>query len=126
MIELVTRSQEAIQALHERIWKVVCKVMESAGKSTADSFGNCLTSGRHASIRPLQLTFNTVTAKLPGFTPEALINASSAQHHPGCMMTVLGEEKLKGARGAEQKVMQATWHVTAMDEGLVKAMAIES
>ena len=36
MIELVTRSQEAIQALHECIWKVVCQVMESAGKSTAD------------------------------------------------------------------------------------------
>ena len=36
MIQLVTRSQEAIQALHEHIWKVVCQVMESAGKSMAD------------------------------------------------------------------------------------------
>ena len=36
MIQLITRSQEAIQALHERIWKVVCQVMESAGKSVVD------------------------------------------------------------------------------------------
>ena len=33
MIQLITRSQEAIQALHECIWKVVRRVMESAGKS---------------------------------------------------------------------------------------------
>ena len=37
MIELITRSQEAIQALHERIWKGVRRVMESAGKSVVDS-----------------------------------------------------------------------------------------
>ena len=36
MIQLITRSQEAIQALHECIWKVVRWVMESAGKSMAD------------------------------------------------------------------------------------------
>ena len=33
MIELITRSREAIEALHERIWKVVSQVMENAGKS---------------------------------------------------------------------------------------------
>ena len=37
MIQLITRSRQAIQALHERIWKVVHQVMESAGKSVADS-----------------------------------------------------------------------------------------
>ena len=42
MIELITRSQEAIQALHECIWKVVSQVMENAGKSAADGLGIAL------------------------------------------------------------------------------------
>ena len=42
MTQLITRSQEAIRVLHESIWKVVCRVMESAGKSTADGLGIAL------------------------------------------------------------------------------------
>ena len=53
-------------------------------------------SGRHASVHPLQLTFNTVTAKLSGFTPEALTYTSLLSNNLGGM-TVLGEEILKGA-----------------------------
>ena len=37
MTQLITRSQEAIRALHEHTWEVVCWVMESAGKSAVDS-----------------------------------------------------------------------------------------
>ena len=33
MVRLINRSQEAIQALHDRIWEVVRRVMESAGRS---------------------------------------------------------------------------------------------
>ena len=36
------RSQEAIQALHDRIWKVIHRVMESAGRSAVDSIGIAL------------------------------------------------------------------------------------
>ena len=39
MVQLINCSQEAIHALHERIWEVVCRVMESAGKSVADGLG---------------------------------------------------------------------------------------
>ena len=71
------------------------------------------------------MTFNTVTAELPGFTPEALTYTSPLSINQGAM-TVLGKEILKGSRDAEEKVMQATWHVTAMDAGLVKVMTIEN
>ena len=125
MIQLITRSQEAIQALHERIWKVVHRVMESAGKSTADGLEIALCLVDMLPSIPLQLTFNTVTAELPGFTPEALTYASPLSTNQGAM-TVLGKEILKGACGAEEKVMQATWHVTVTDTGLVKVTTIGS
>ena len=125
MIQLITRSQEAIQALHERIWKVVRWVMESAGKSAVDGLEIALRLVDMLLSVPLQLTFNTVTAKLPGFTPEALTYTSLLSTNQGAM-TVLGEERLKGARGAEEKVMQATWCVTVTDEGLVKVTTIGS
>ena len=76
MIQLITRSQEAIQALHECIWKVVHWVMESAGKFVADGLGIALRLVDMLPTIPLQLTFNTVTAGLPGCTPEALTYAS--------------------------------------------------
>ena len=123
MIQLITRSQEAIQALHERIWKVVRRVMESAGKSVGDSLEIALHLVDMLPSIPLQLTFNTVTAKLPRFTPEALTYASPLSTNLDAM-TVLGEERLKGAHGAEEKVMQATWHVTATDEGFAKVTMI--
>ena len=118
MIQLVTRTQEAIQALHECIWKVVHQVMESAGKSVVDSLEIALHLVAMLPSIPLQLAFNSVTAKLPGFTPEALTYASPLSINQGAM-TVLGKEILKGTHGAEEKVMQATWHVTATDAGLV-------
>ena len=114
MTQLVTRSQEAIQALHERIWEVVRRVMESAGKSVVDSLEIALCLVDMLPSIPLQLTFNTVTAELPGFTPKALTYASPLNTDKG-VMTVLGKEILKGAHGPEEKVKQATWRVTATD-----------
>ena len=125
MVQLVTRSQEAIQALHEHIWKVVHRVMESAGNSMADGLKIALCLVDMLPSIPLQLTFNTVTAGLPRFTPEALTHASPSSTNQGTM-TVLGEEILKGACGAEEKVMQTTWCVTATDTGLVKVMTMGS
>ena len=125
MTELITRSQEAIQALHEHIWEVVCWVMESAGKSVVDSLEIALHLVDMLPSIPLQLTFNTVTARLPRFTPEALTYATPLSTDQGAM-TVLGKEILKGACGAEDKVMQATWHVTVTDTGSVKVMTIGS
>ena len=70
MIELITRSQESIQALHDRIWKVVIQVMEKAGKSTVDSLGITLHLVDMLPTIPLKLAFNTATAGLPGCAPE--------------------------------------------------------
>ena len=70
MIELIMRSQESIQALHDHIWKVVIHVMEKAGKSVADSLGITLHLVDMLPTIPLQLAFNTTTAGLPGCVPE--------------------------------------------------------
>ena len=70
MIELVTRSQEAIQALHECIWGVVSQVMENAGKSMADCLGIALRLVDMIPTIPLQLAFNTATARLPRCAPK--------------------------------------------------------
>ena len=91
MVQLINRSQEAIQALHERIWEVVRQVMESAGKSTEDGLGIALHLVDMLPTIPLQLTFNTVTARLPGHTPEALTYTSQRSIDRGAM-TILGEE----------------------------------
>ena len=42
MVQLINRGQEAIQALHERIWEVVHWVMEGVGKSVTDGLGIAL------------------------------------------------------------------------------------
>ena len=70
MIELITRSQESIQALHDHIWKVVIQVMEKAGKSAADGLGITLCLVDMLPTIPLQLAFNTATAGLPRCAPE--------------------------------------------------------
>ena len=70
MIELITSSRETIQALHERIWKVVSQVMEDAGKSMVDSLGIVLCLVDMLPTIPLQLAFNKATAGLLGCTPE--------------------------------------------------------
>ena len=82
MVQLINRSQEAIQALHEHIWEVVHWVMESAGKSAADGLGIALHIVNMLLTIPLQLAFNTVTAGPPGHTPKALTYASQCEHRP--------------------------------------------
>ena len=87
--------------MHECIWEVVCQVMESVGKSVADGLGIALHLVDMLPTIPLQLTFNTVTAGLPGYTPKALTYASPLSTNRGAM-TVLGEEILKGACGCRR------------------------
>ena len=69
MIQLIDRSQEAIQALHDRIWKVISQVMESTGRSAVDGIGIALHLVGLLLTIPLQLAFNTITPELPGYTP---------------------------------------------------------
>ena len=71
----------------------VRRVMESAGKSTADGLGIALHLWA-CFDHPLQLTFNTVTAGPLGHTLEALTYASQCSFDHGAM-TVLSEELIR-------------------------------
>ena len=110
MVQLIKRSQEAIQALHDRIWEVVRRVMESAGKSTGDSLGITLHLVSMLPTIPLQPAFNIVTAELPGYTPRALTYASQDSIDRGAM-AVLGEELTRDPTRAHDQAMQASAHV---------------
>ena len=123
MVQLVNHSQEAIQALHERIWEVVRRVMESAGKSTADGLGIALHLVDMLPTIPLQLTFNTVTAGPLGHTPEALTYASQCSIDCGAM-TVLGEELIREPPSAKDEAMQAVWRVMATDTGSIRIATV--
>ena len=124
MIQLITRSKEAIQALHECIWTVVHQVMEAASKSMVDSLGIALHLVDMLSTIPLQLTFNTVMAVLPGCAPKAPAHTLPPGTNQGAM-TVLCKEILKSAHGTKEKVMEATWLVTVTDAGSVRVTTIE-
>ena len=63
MVWLINRSQDAIQALHDCIWEVVRRVMESTGKSAADGLGIALHLVSMLPTIPLQPAFNTITPK---------------------------------------------------------------
>ena len=138
MIELITRIQESIQALHDHIWKVVIQVMEKAGKYVADSLGITLHLVDMLPTIPLQLAFNTATARLPRCAPEVYAVQStmgtngldfSYTSPPGSdqnAMTVLAEEILKSVSSTEEKAAQPTWLVTAAGKGTVEVQVVES
>ena len=137
VIELVTRSQESIQALHDHIWKVVIQVMEKAGKSVVDSLGIALCLIDMLPTIPLQLAFNTATARLPRCAHKVYAEWPtmgtdgldfSYTPPPGSdqnAMTVLGEEILKSACNTEEKAAQPTWLVTMAGEGTVGVQVVE-
>ena len=123
MIQLVTRSQEAIQTLHECIWTVIHRAMEAAGKPVADSLEIALHLVDMLPTIPLQLTFNTVMAGLPGCTPDTPVCTLPLGTHQGAM-TVLGKEILKGACSAEERAMDATWTLNVTDSGSIRVTMI--
>ena len=111
MVQLIKLSQEAIQALHNRIWEVVHRVMESAGKSAGDGLGIALHLVSMLPTIPLQLAFNIVTAEPPGYTPRALTYASQDSIDHG-VMAILSEELTRDPARAHDQVMQASARVT--------------
>ena len=114
MIRLIDRSQEAIQALHDRIWKVTSWVMESAGRSAAEGIGIALHLVGLLLTIPLQLAFNTITPKLPGYTPRALTYASQDSVDRG-VMSVLGEELIRAPTRGHNQATQASSHMMTTD-----------
>ena len=114
MVRLIDRSQEAIQALHDRIWKVIHRVMESTGRSAADGIGIALHLVGLLLTIPLQLAFNTITPEPPRYTPRALTYASQDSIDRGAM-SVLGEELIRDPTRGRDQVTQASSHATTMD-----------
>ena len=125
MLQLVTRSRETIQGLHDRIWDVVCRVMEKAGKSTVDGLEIALRLVDMLPSIPLHLTFHTAIADLPGFTSEALTYAPPPRTVQDAM-TAPREETLASAHSAEVQAVQSTGHMTATDTKSVKPLMSRS
>ena len=139
MIELIMNSKEAIQALHECIWKVVSQVMEDAGKSVADGLGIALRLVDMLPTIPLQLAFNTATAGLLGCAPEVYAarpktrtdGLDFSHAHPHRVATEMqwlysSKEILKSAHGTEEKAIQPTWLLTVASVGSVGVKAVEN
>ena len=123
MVLLIDRSQEAIQALHDRIWKVISRVMESAGRSATDGIGIALHLVGLLPTIPLQLAFNTITPELPGYTPRALTYASQDSVDRGAM-SVLGEELIRAPTRGHDQATQASSHVMTTDTVSTRFMTI--
>ena len=122
MVQLIEGSQEAIQALHDRICKVTNQVMESAGRSAVDGIGIALLLVNLLPTIPLQMAFNTITPELPGHTPRALTHASQDSVDCGAM-SVLGEE-LTMAPTRHDQVAQASSRVTTTDTASTRFITI--
>ena len=114
MVLLINRSQEAIQALHDCIWKVISRVMESTGRSATDGIGIALHLVGLLPTIPLQLAFNTITPEPPGYTPRALTYASQDSIDCGAM-SVLGEELTRDRTRGHDQATQASSRVMTMD-----------
>ena len=114
MVQLINRNQEAIQALHDHIWKVISWVMESTGRSAADGIGIALHLMGLLPTIPLQLAFNTITPEPPGYTPRALTYASQDSIDHGAM-SVLSEELTRDPTRGHDQVTQASSRVTTTD-----------
>ena len=107
MVWLIDRSQEAIQALHDHIWKVISRVMESTGRSAVDGIGIALHLMGLLPTIPLQLAFNTITPEPPGYTPRALTYASQDSIDRGAM-SVLSEELTRDPTRGHDQATQAS------------------
>ena len=123
MVRLIDRSQEAIQALHDCIWKVISRVMESTGRSAVDSIGIALHLVGLLLTIPLQLAFNTITPELPGYTPRALTYSSQDSIDHGAM-SVLSEELTRDPTRGHDQATQASSRVMTTDTISTRFMTI--
>ena len=114
MVWLIERSKEAIQALHDHIWKVIGWVMENTGRSATDGIGIALHLVGLLPTIPLQMAFNTITPEPPGYTPRALTYASQDSIDRGAM-SVLSEELTRDPTRGRDQATQASSCVMTMD-----------
>ena len=123
MSDFLTESNEAIEALHDHIWKVVMKVMEDAGKPMADGLGITMHLVDMLPTILLHLAFQSATPGLTRFTPEVYAAQPKSRmdildfsHVPPPqsdwkVLDVLCEEIVKNVCGTteKEKAIQPTW-----------------
>ena len=146
MIEFITESGGAIEALHDCIWEVLMKIMEDAGKPVAAGLGIALHLVDMLPTISLQLAFNTAIPGLTSFVPKvysAWPKVYSAwpnsrtdllyfSHMPPPQsdhnaMTVLHEKIIKNACGmTEEKAIQPTWLLSMANVSTIGVKAAET
>ena len=116
MSDFLTESGKAIEALHDRILMVVLKVIEDAGKPTADGLGIAMCLVDMLPTILLHLMFQSAVPGLTRFAPEVYAarpksrtDISDFSHAPPLRsdrkaIDVLCEETVKNARGTTDKV----------------------
>ena len=139
MSDFLTESGKAIEALHDRIWMVVLKVMEDAGKPMADGLGIAMHLVDMLPTIPLHLSFQSAVPGLTGFTPEVYaawpksrMDILDFSHVPPLQsnqkaMHVLREEIVKNACGTTDKVkaIQPTWLLSMANVSTIGVKAAE-
>ena len=139
MSEFLTESNEAIEALHDRIWSVVMKVMEDAGKPMADGLGIAMRLVDMLPTIPLHLAFHLSTPGLIGFMPEVYaawpksrmdildFSHMSPLQSSQKALDVLCEEIVKNVCGAteKEKAVEPTWLMAVADMSTVGVKAAE-
>ena len=121
--DFLIESEDAIEALHDRIWMVVAKVMEDSGKPTADGLGITKHLIDMLPTIPIHLAFHLSMPELTGFTPEVYIaqpkfrmDVLDFSHVPPLQsdwkaLDILCEEIVRNMCGAPEKakVVDPTW-----------------
>ena len=139
MNDFLTESDKAIEALHDRIWAVVMKVMEDVGKPTADGLGIAMHLVEILPTILLHLAFHLSTPGLTIFTPEVYATRPKSRtdlldfsnipplHSSRMVLHVLREEIVKNVQGTPEKVkaVEPTWMMSMANVSTIGAKAAE-
>ena len=140
MSDLLTESSQAIEALHDRIWTVVLKVMEDAGKPMADGLGIAMCLVDMLPTILLHLSFQSAVPRLTRFAPEVYsawpksrTDLLDFSHMPPLqinwrVMHVLCKEIVKNVCGTtnEVKAIQPIWLLTMANLSTIGVKAAEA
>ena len=139
MAEFMAESSRAIEALHDRIWDVVMRIMEDARKPAADGLGIALHLVDMVPTILLQLTFNMATPGLTGFAPEVYAALPKSRmdlldfsyvpppKSEWNTMSVLHEEVVKNVCGTtEEKAVPPTWVLSVAPMSSISVKAVEA
>ena len=136
MSDFLTESKDAIEVLHDHIWMAAMKVMEDAGKPTADNLGITLHLVDMLPAILIHLAFHSSTPGLTGFRPEVYAAQPKFRMDPldfshvlllKSNRNVLCEEIVKNVCGASEmaKEVDPTWLLTMSNVSTIGVKAIK-